>query len=187
MSRVFMASDPHLGHRNIAKYRPQVASVEDNSKQFRENVLDIMGKRDILWLMGDIVFDPAHAYVLRDISKHILQINVVLGNHCTENTVRRELIKQLWLEGVFAQVHGLVSYKGVWLSHAPIHPEELRGKFNIHGHTHSYHIDDPRYYNVCVDQTNMQPVLFEDIKKKLSEVVLGLPNTIQVGDYLNEF
>ena len=39
---------------------------------------------------------------------------------------------------------------GMWLSHAPIHPDELRGKPSVHGHCHYANIqldgkDDPRY------------------------------------------
>lgn len=40
------------------------------------------------------------------------------------------------------KVYSLVKYKGFWLSHAPIHPEELRGCKNIHGHCHDAVISD---------------------------------------------
>lgn len=87
----------------------------------------------------------------------------------TETTERKDLIKRLWTNGVIANLHSLVRYKGVWLSHAPLHPDELRGKYCCHGHTHNHCIDDPRYYNVCVDQTDMKPVLFQDVLAELKE------------------
>jgi len=57
---------------------------------------------------------------------------------------------------VFKEVYGLFKYKGLWLSHAPIHPDELRGKPNCHGHVHYKSIqldgaDDGRYLNCCVE------------------------------------
>lgn len=169
MSRVWITSDPHLGHKNIPKFRPQVDSVEHNSELFLENVLSAVSKRDTLWILGDVVFDKNHAYVLEEISAKVNQLNIVLGNHDTETTERKDLIKRLWSEGVITNLHSLVSYKGVWLSHAPIHADELRGKYNCHGHTHNHCIDDPRYYNVCVDQTDMKPILFQDVLAELKE------------------
>ena len=59
---------------------------------------------------------------------------------------------------VFDEVHSLVKYKGTWLSHAPIHQDELRGCVNIHGHTHYHVIDDERYINVCSEHTNYGPI-----------------------------
>ena len=56
----------------------------------------------------------------------------------------------------FSEIYGLYKYKGMWLSHAPIHPDELRGKPSVHGHCHYANIqldgkDDPRYLNCCVE------------------------------------
>lgn len=158
-----MASDPHLDHKNIPVYRKCVSTTEENNLMFRDNVLDLVGKRDVLWLLGDICFGDSGMEILREIASKIGHINVVLGNHCSESGDKQRIIKQLWNEGTYSQVHSMVKYKRCWLTHAPIHPDELRGKYNIHGHTHSHVIPDDRYYNVCCDQTNMRPVLFNDI------------------------
>jgi calcineurin-like phosphoesterase family protein len=70
---------------------------------------------------------------------------------------------------VFEDVLGITTYKGYWVSHAPIHPVELRGKRNIHGHVHGNTIKDNeggvdnRYINVCIENTNGTPRLFKDI------------------------
>ena len=45
------------------------------------------------------------------------------------------------------------------MSHAPIHPNELRGRFNLHGHVHQNSITlpdgslDDRYINCCVEMS----------------------------------
>lgn len=166
MSKVWITSDPHLGHKNIPKFRPQVNSTEHNSELFLENVLSSVNKRDTLWILGDILFDKEHTYVLEKISERVESLKIVLGNHCTEKKERRNLLMYLWTTGVVSEIHSLVSYKKCWLSHAPIHSEELRGKLCIHGHTHNHVINDSRYFNVCVDQTDMKPVLFTDIMEE---------------------
>ncbi len=61
---------------------------------------------------------------------------------------------------VFEEVHSMLKYKGMWLTHCPMHPDELRGKINIHAHVHEQTVmqgwgpwrkPDPRYVNTCVD------------------------------------
>ncbi len=76
--------------------------------------------------------------------------------------------KMLW--DAFDKVISLTSKKGCWLSHCPIHPEELRGKFNISGHIHNHVINDPRYANVCLENTNYQPV---DMKEVIATMERG--------------
>ena len=68
---------------------------------------------------------------------------LVRGNHDTLDT-------QVYLK-YFKSVEGLIKYKEFWLSHAPIHPEELRGKINLHGHVHYKSVQDSRYTNLCVE------------------------------------
>ena len=68
---------------------------------------------------------------------------------------------------------GLEKYKGAWLSHAPIHPAELRGKINIHGHVHYANVLDEtgkldnRYFNVSLENTGGCPIALNVIKEIL--------------------
>lgn len=55
--------------------------------------------------------------------------------------------------------------KNFWISHCPVHYQELRGRVgNIHGHLHFAELDDPRYFDVGLDKNNFKFVDFEDIK-----------------------
>ncbi len=89
---------------------------------------------------------------------------VITGNCTTPK------IKMKHLVDVYDKVFSLLSYKGHWLSHAPIHPMELRGKKNIHGHCHPYlmtkevygeTVVDDRYINVCVEYVGYTPIKWE--------------------------
>jgi calcineurin-like phosphoesterase family protein len=67
-------------------------------------------------------------------------------------------------DGMVDSVQSLVKYKGFWLTHAPIHPDELRGKMNVHGHVHTKTLADNRYFNVSCENVGYKPVCFDDIK-----------------------
>jgi len=167
MSKVFIMSDLHLGHRNILKFRTEFSSIEEHDNTILANILDCVSKRDTLWVLGDMLFDSSHYGMVEKISSSVNRLNLVLGNHCTDNSRRRDLVKQMVEDCVVSSVHGLVSYKGCWLSHAPIHPDELRGRFNVYGHTHRYRINDSRYYPVSCEHLNYRPIEFMDIKNQL--------------------
>ena len=160
MSKAYFTADWHLGHRNILKYRPNFKSIEEHDTTIFSNYTNIVKKRDIVYFLGDICFDKTYLDKLRNLPGRKV---LVLGNHDTEHLSVSDLLF------AFDEIISLKSYKGFWLSHAPIHPEELRGKLNIHGHTHYGKIKDTRYINVCVEQTYYAPIELHDIKESLNE------------------
>ncbi|MGL5564257.1 MAG: hypothetical protein ACRDC4_00820 [Plesiomonas sp.] len=165
MSRTYFSSDWHLGHKNILRWRPQFKSIGEHDNLIIDNHKKILTKRDILIVCGDVAFTKESLNRITEIqcAKKIL----ILGNHCTEGRGDITLEDLMY---VFDEIHSMKkgSYQkvGFWITHCPMHPSELRGKpFNIHGHTHSVVIDDPQYINVCLEQTNYEPVWVEDLLK----------------------
>jgi calcineurin-like phosphoesterase family protein len=71
----------------------------------------------------------------------------------------------------FDQVEGMVKYKFFWLTHSPMHPVELRGKVNIHGHVHFATINDIRYENVCCENISYTPISYDELINKRKERV----------------
>lgn len=102
----------------------------------------------------------------------------VTGN-CTE------MISTSKLCDAFDEVHSLLKYKEFWLSHAPIHPEELRGKKNVHGHVHTESVSDLEYLNVSVDSSfmNFFPRTLREVRlgfetvNSTQQIFAGVPNT----------
>lgn len=161
MSCVWVISDPHFGHENITKFR-NVSSVEENDSIILDNILTLTTKRDTLWILGDSFLTYESLSILEKISSHVAYLHAILGNHCTDKG-RWEKIAVHSLRH-YKSVHSLYKMKGkAWLSHHPIHPNELWGKINIHGHVHNATIPDERYVNVCVDNTGMKPIKLQDI------------------------
>jgi calcineurin-like phosphoesterase family protein len=160
MGRVFLISDPHFGHENVAKKRG-FDSIEQHDNFMVSNWNKVVHKNDKVFVFGDITMEKKKYDILDKLNGNK---TFILGNHDLEQN-SNDLCK-------YGKVAGLLKYKGFWLSHCPIHPDELRGKKNIHGHNHRRRIrrfwffTDKRYINVSMDLNNYTPVLFNDIIKK---------------------
>ena len=62
MSNVWVCADLHLGHKAITKYRTQFSTAEEHHLTILDNVLTCVGKRDKIFLLGDIVFKGGEEY-----------------------------------------------------------------------------------------------------------------------------
>lgn len=163
---VYFSSDLHLGHRNIHNYRTRFSSGEEHDEYIMDMLSGLINKRYTYWFLGDVCFTKDALKKFSSLQKTKDHFKIVLGNHDLE----RNLTIRDWANE-FNHVYSLVKYKEFWLSHAPIHSDELRGKVNIHGHTHYYNIDDKRYINVCVDNTDYKLISLESIRKNIKETL----------------
>lgn len=126
MSKKFFISDLHFGHKNILKYSGALrggSTSEEHDQWLLDQINSVVKKGDLLYILGDVAFNNTHLEKMKKIraGNRVL----VRGNHDV-------LTPNKYLE-YFSQIHGLLSFRGVfWLSHAPIHPQELRGRLNIH-------------------------------------------------------
>jgi len=163
MSKVYFISDLHIGHKRICEFsgpmRGNCITVEEHDAWIIEQWNSRVTKHDLVWILGDVCFDKTKLDTLKKLrgSKHL-----ILGNH-------DEFLVEY--PKYFNKIHGFLKYKGAWLSHAPIHPDELRGKVNIHGHVHHKTVPDPRYISVCVEALNGIPVSWEELLVKIQKPV----------------
>jgi len=163
MSNVYVISDCHFGHRNILKYRSQFPTIADHDEFIMDNIAMTLRKRDVLWMLGDCFFTIESLEYLRTINKYCQHVNFVIGNHDTDSGEGRANIGTMINEGLVNKIGGVFKAKGHrWLTHCPIHPDELRGNINIHGHVHSNTIEDARYFNACCENINYTPILMSD-------------------------
>lgn len=157
MSKVLFISDLHLGHESITSFaghlRGNTTTVDDHDKWIVEQWNSATSKNDLIWVLGDVCFDKKKLPLLKRMkgNKHL-----ILGNH---DTFSLETYAPY-----FNKIHGFTKYKGAaWLSHAPIHPSELRDKWNVHGHLHQKTVDDYRYICVSVEHLKGKPICWEDL------------------------
>lgn len=171
MTDTFFASDLHLGHRNICKYRNRFSTTEEHDEYIVDKILSKSNKRNHIWLLGDCFFTKESLEYLKLFSDRFSSVNWILGNHDTDNEFRMSNVFEAVNKGYIKRIGSLFKYKEFWLSHAPIHTDELRGKRNIHGHTHFHNIDDNRYFNTSVENIDYTPISIREIRWRIQEMV----------------
>lgn len=165
MSGVFFLSDLHLGHKNVTKFENHFRAkamgirpcsldeaIKVHDRLIIDRINETVDKRSKLYLLGDIGYNTD---LLHEIE--CKTVTMVLGNHDTKGA-------EFFISKFGWEVLGAHAYKGFWISHFPIHPDELYGKRNIHGHVHCKSVKDDRYINISVEMNGGYPVSFEDIK-----------------------
>jgi len=157
VANVFFVGDLHAGHRNVHKFRTQFSSEEEHFQAMKDNYHKVVGKRDKVFFMGDTAFTLER---LQDVSTWAGERKVLIcGNHDLDGLDMKTVSQY------YDEVYSLYRYREFWLSHCPIHPDELRGRRNIHGHTHNYLIEDDRYFNTSLENTGFFPVDLNYIRK----------------------
>lgn len=164
----FFCADLHLGHRRAAWFRGYAGIpghllrdkseadqdeifqhmkadvLEDAMKRHDEKILEAIAIKtssaDVIYFLGDVAFssEALSSLKMASLAKKML----IMGNH--------DLLSPKEYDRVFFLRGGFLKFKDkFWLSHAPIHPDELRGFVNLHGHTHHVTFADPPggYFN----------------------------------------
>ena len=166
MSNAFFISDLHLQHRGILKFgQRHFATLEEHDAAIIDGINSVIHPRDTLYILGDVSFDLIGLTQLAQLKTRNLIL--IRGNH--------DLLPDIEYHRYFKSIFGALKKYGHWLTHIPIHPQELdhglKPAWNIHGHIH-----DPkqkltgRYYNVGVDYIGTQPVSLDHIKAHIASV-----------------
>ena len=168
MSTVRFIADLHFGHTNMA-----IKRGFESAKEHDEHIISQWNKkvhkRDCTWILGDVTMESSKSYTLLNRLNGMKK--VVLGNHDRPSDVP-ELLKYV------QAVAGMVRYKGMWLTHCPVHERELEFRVprNIHGHIHEeqimtweqkdgdiHHYPDERYHCVSCEHVDYTPVTLEEL------------------------
>ena len=158
MNMVFFTADLHIGHRAICKYRTQFTIPQEHDEYIIQMWNETITKaKHQVWVLGDMFIKNKY-YDFDDILKKLHgTIRLISGNH--------DYMPAYFNKKILIQT-GLVKKYGFWLSHCPIHPQELRNHKNIHGHIHGIdnQLNDDRYINVNCEFWNYKPVSLEYLK-----------------------
>ncbi len=163
MMKTFFTSDTHFGHRNLlalAKARgARFASIEEHDAELERLWNATVGVDDEVFHLGDVAFMNRRALdaLLRRLNGRKF---LLMGNH-------DKFPVAFYAEHFKVLRQPYPWSRGVVLTHAPLHPMCLAGrwKVNVHGHIHEAHVRlrpfatlDARYKNVCVEHTGFAPV-----------------------------
>jgi calcineurin-like phosphoesterase family protein len=158
---VWFTSDTHFGHQNIIKHsrNDQWKTSQEMDEFLIEQWNSVVKKNDRVYHFGDF------AWMARDAKKIRPRLNgfirLIVGNH--------DDIPSLAAAGLFSRVmlwrhFGITSNEDIEIeftgTHIPLRDDQFRHghQFNVHGHMHDKILDDPRYVNICVEQTNYRPL-----------------------------
>jgi calcineurin-like phosphoesterase family protein len=179
MPNLFFASDHHFHHRKIVEgftasgkeptSRP-FSSIEEHDEILIQNHNMVVRPEDTVWFGGDVFLSGGDGKEFNYDLLNRMNGNkkLILGNHDTHRKIES-------YRPYFSQIVGYSEMAGhfgkIILSHIPVHTSQFdtRFKANIHGHTHSFCIDDPRYFNISMEAINYIPISYESIKKILKD------------------
>lgn len=167
MRDIWVISDTHFNHTNILKFKDYKGmyfrghlfqTVEEMNERMVENWNAVVKEQDIVYHLGD-VYMTNRANAVDLLSRLNGRKRLVLGNH-----------DQL-TEGVLHKFFQKITVWRMWpefkllFTHIPVHPDNLRGYRNVHGHIHQNNspgLDE--YVNVCVEKTDYTPVNIEELR-----------------------
>jgi len=182
MKTRYVISDLHLGHERLLQTqedRPamrQFASADEMNERIIDNWNAIVADTDRVYILGDIAMQRRYIPLLGRLKG---RKKLIRGNH--------DIHKLSDYTPYFDDITACVVYeKRFLLTHFPIHSGSIdRYRLNIHGHLHRSIVmldgkPDPRYVNVCVEQTDYKPVNLDKIiapyrDYKLPATANGLP------------
>lgn len=157
-SNVWFTSDLHLGHPGTALKHRGFHSVEEHDEHIIAELNRLVKKKEKLFILGDVVWSNKHLKLLDNIVCKNKEL--IIGNH--DQLMTKEYLKH------FTKVHGFRKFRNMWLSHCPIHPQEMyRCVANVHGHLHNGAATPPLpfpYINVNVDYNRFKPVNLDEIE-----------------------
>ncbi len=164
MSNVFVISDLHIGHKRILEFSSQWRggkTIDEHDEWIVDQWNSVVNKKDKVFVLGDVCFDLKKLCFLDRMKG---RKDLILGNH--------DQFKISEYQKYFQNIHGITKYRGTWLSHVPVHPDNLRRLPNIHGHMHDKSVRigdrlDTRYANVSVELVGGIPARFETVKSAL--------------------
>lgn len=153
-------SDLHLGHKNICKFENSKRNTtpEEHDEWIVNQWNSVVKPNETVIVLGDVAFNKKSLDYLARMNG---TKKLVMGNHDHEKT--SDYLKY------FKEVYGVYEHKEFIMTHIPIKEDSLRGKYNVHGHTHSNVIKSGDYFCVCVEALDGKPIHIDELRGVIDE------------------
>lgn len=161
-------SDPHFGHAaTFDKFKRDdgtplrpFSSVEEMNETMIANHNDCVRPHDTVYVLGDIAINKKYLPLVNRLNG---KKRLIMGNHDVYGY--KEYVK--YFDDIMA--YKVFEKDQIICSHIPLSIDSrARFRLNIHGHTHANCLEDDFYYNVCVEQLDYKPIMYDDILKYLN-------------------
>lgn len=163
MAKTFLISDTHFSHSNILTFKTKegaplrpFSDINEMHKTIIDNWNKVVSPNDKVYHLGDVGFkNNTNLRIMEVLNGDKVLIK---GNH--------DNLKLSGYQKYFRDIRSYHVLDNILLAHIPIHPENLgRWVGQVHGHTHSNNMTDPRYFNASVENINYTPIDFEEIRR----------------------
>jgi calcineurin-like phosphoesterase family protein len=125
----YFTSDPHFGHEGVLKFSDRhFSSIEEHDETLLDEINTLVGRDDILWMLGDVSFKPAGKWRARIKCR---KIHFIVGNHDHNKSKTvfssADYVKQIKLDKHL-----------IYVSHYPnaYWPASHYGSLHLYGHMH---------------------------------------------------
>lgn len=171
MRNIWFTSDQHYGHSNILKFTDNTGNkvrTFDSVDQMNQEMIDkhneVVKDNDLIYFLGDVSLHRATYHQILPKLKGTKRL--ILGNHdCFKISEYSQYFQDISAVKRFREYS-----KHFICSHYPIHEyclfkasEDAYDVYNVHGHIHTMNINDKRYINICVEQTNYRPLHIDEL------------------------
>lgn len=168
--KTFFTADTHFSHANIIKYcqRPFTDSLAMNEALI-ENWNAVVGKRDLVFHLGDFMFGKRDADFDAIFSRPNGTIVLIKGNHDKIAWANRNKFYAAHDSYHETSVNG----QTIILCHYAMRvwKGSHRGTWHLYGHSHGSLADlpDARCFDIGVDCHNFRPLEFGEIEARMSK------------------
>lgn len=168
MPNVFFTSDTHFFHANFLTFKDDnnhairpFSSADEMNEYMVEKWNSVVRDGDRIYHLGDVTFEYGRKFDVL-MSRLRGSKRLIIGNH--------DEIKGTSLINHFKKVRLWRVFKdaGFIATHIPIRLDQMRhARLNVHGHIHEKLMQEPGYFNVCVEHHDYTPVALESILQKV--------------------
>lgn len=177
MSRIFVASDHHLGHEKIITFkneygliRPGFTDIVHHDETIIQCHNAVVKDDDLVYFLGDLSWKTNNE-ALSKLNRLNGRKRICIGNHDNADWLfRTGLFERVYLWKYMPELDMI-------LSHVPLSDADMkRVKYNVHGHTHEREWDQKRVmvtnpynnrYNASMEMIGYTPVDIEFVHNTL--------------------
>jgi len=192
MSEIFITSDLHFDHANVALHcdrnkwicpnpfydstkpyhfkfnNPKAVRIDQHNEDLINNWNSVVGKRDEVWILGDLAWKRHSHFIMALNGKKFL----IRGNHDKMDLKAYNLFAEIGGARYQYSFFTQIQKQQVMLSHCPYESwfSSCHGSWHIHGHCHARLRERPDLLRIdCgVDCWGYFPVPWEVIQKKMT-------------------
>lgn len=182
--KTWFIADLHYKHKNILEFenRP-FASVEEMEEKMIEAWNTVVGKNDVVYIVGDFCFGGYNDWI-RILDQLKGNIILIKGNHD-----KSKIVKRVISDGYIHEYHevGTLIREDKFLFHLTHYPLELGDRprnFNISGHIHNQANSEACQLNVGVDSLLM--AMYWNAKNLPFGTPVSLDYLVEYSTYINE-